>query len=92
MNDETRKNPITLKDISMMIGVDASTVSRAINHPEKLKKGTLLKIKQHIKELNYQPNLVARGLQAAKSNLIAMVVPNFRILRSRKSQRGFTTP
>jgi DNA-binding LacI/PurR family transcriptional regulator len=89
MSEENRKSPITLKDIATMIGVDASTVSRAINHPDKVKAATLQKIKQHIKDLNYHPNLVARGLQAAKSNLLAMVVPNFSNLAFAKIAKGF---
>ncbi len=89
MNDEIRKNPTTLKDIAMRMGIDASTVSRAINHPERVKEDTLLKIERHIKQLNYHPNLVARGLQAAKTNLLAMVVPNFSNLAFAKINRGF---
>jgi LacI family transcriptional regulator len=84
-----KKNPITLKDIATMVGVDTSTVSRAINHPEKVKPTTLEKINQHITDLNYHPNLVARGLQMARSNLLAMVVPNFSNLAFAKIAKGF---
>ncbi len=92
MKDYTRYNPnapATLKDVANNAGVDASTVSRAINHPEKVKPATLEKIQKHIKELNYHPNLVARGLQAAKSNLLAMVVPNFSSLAFVNITKGF---
>jgi DNA-binding LacI/PurR family transcriptional regulator len=89
MKNNIKKTPATLKDIATMVGVDASTVSRAINHPERVKEETLLKIQHHIEELNYHPNLVARGLQTAKSNLIAMIVPNFSNHSFAKITKGF---
>lgn len=82
-------SPVTLKDIASMVGVDASTVSRAINHPEKVKEKTLDKINQTIEALNYHPNLVARGLQTSRSNLLAMVVPNFSNLAFANITKGF---
>ena len=88
-SDNSTNAPATLKDIASISGVDISTVSRAINHPEKVKPETLVKIQKHIKEMNYHPNLVARGLQAAKSNLLAMVVPNFSNLSFVKITKGF---
>ena len=89
MSDKLKKTPATLKDIASKVGVDASTVSRAINHPEKVKADTLHKIQQHIEDLNYHTNLVARGLQTARSNLLAMIVPNFSNLSFAKITRGF---
>ncbi len=80
---------MTLKDIAKAAGVDASTVSRAINHPEKVRGETLARISWHIKRLDYQPNFVARGLQKAKSNLIAIVVPNFSNLAFANLMKGF---
>lgn len=87
--DEKTHNNATLKDIAAMVGMDASTVSRAINHPEKVKDETLQKIQKIIKEVNYYPNMVARGLQKAKSNLVALVVPNFTNLSFANITKGF---
>lgn len=89
MKKNNYKAPSTIKDIARIAGVDASTVSRAINHPEKVKTETLLKIQAHIKEMNYHPNWVAKGLQTAKSNLLAMCVPNFSNLSFANITKGF---
>jgi DNA-binding LacI/PurR family transcriptional regulator len=89
MKSRKAASPVTLKDIASSVGVDASTVSRAINHPEKVKEKTLRKIQESIQTLNYHPNLIARGLQTAKSNLLAMVVPNFSNLAFARITRGF---
>ena len=89
MNRFNAGNPVTLKDIARMVGVDASTVSRTINHPEKVKEKTRTHILETIETYNYHPNLVARGLQTSKSNLLAMVVPNFSNLAFAKITKGF---
>jgi len=58
---------ITLKEIAQKAGVSVATVSRALNHPEKLDSETLEKIKQVIKNTNYIPNRVAQRLRTKKS-------------------------
>lgn len=88
-NNNKVNSPATLKDIASIAGVDASTVSRTINHPEKVRPETRKKIEKVITDLNYHPNLVARGLQTARSNLLAMVVPNFSNLSFAMITKGF---
>src|SRR5690606_28880408 len=51
---------ITLKDIAKKAGVSISTVSRAINRPEMVKKSTRDKILKVVKEMGYKPKVSRR--------------------------------
>lgn len=59
---------ITLKDIAERAKVSIATVSRAINHPDKVDDETLIKIRHAIKDLNYVPNRVAQRLRVKRGN------------------------
>ena len=68
---------LTIKDIAAKSGVSISTVSRVLNHKEEgMSQKTREKVLQVIEELNYQPNLFARGLITKQSKLLGLVVPN----------------
>ena len=43
-------------DVARLAGVSGASVSKAFNHPEKLKKSTYDKIQAAVKALNYHPN------------------------------------
>jgi LacI family transcriptional regulator len=81
----------TLKDIARRAGVTAATVSMVINNKAKISNATREKILTIAKELNYYPNITARGLATKKLNAIGVVVPNLassfviRILQGIKS-------
>ncbi|QRN85931.1 LacI family DNA-binding transcriptional regulator [Clostridia bacterium] len=79
---------ITISDIANMAGLNPSTVSRVINHPEMVKDETKKRVQALLIEHNYQPNLLARSLQTKKSGMIALVVPNFTNLSFTKFARG----
>ena len=55
---------VTLKELSAKAGVSIATVSRAINNPDSVKKGTLEKIQIAMDGIN------------KKSNIIAFVIPD----------------
>ncbi|MBD3418715.1 MAG: LacI family DNA-binding transcriptional regulator [Chitinivibrionales bacterium] len=82
---------VTLKDIAKRAGVTAATVSMVINGKPNISEGTRKKILKIAKELNYYPNVIARGLATRKSNAIGVIVPNLassfviRILQGIKS-------
>lgn len=65
----------TLKDVARLANVDVSTVSRALNNTSYVHPDTKAKIYAAVKELSYQPNLLARGLRQGKRNTIGVVVP-----------------
>ena len=64
----------TIKDVAKATGVSAMTVSRYFNEPEKLKPSTYEKIKEAVKEMGYQPNMIARLLTTGKTNIICVYI------------------
>ena len=70
---------ITLKDIARKVGVHPSTVSRVLNSKNqslRIPESTRKRIIQAAKEMNYQPNEMARGLRLKKTHTIGLVVPD----------------
>ncbi|MDG5815688.1 LacI family DNA-binding transcriptional regulator [Chitinispirillales bacterium ANBcel5] len=82
---------VTLKDIAERAGVTSATVSMVINNKPNISENTRKKVLKIAKELNYYPNVIARGLATRKSNSIGVIVPNLassfvvRILQGIKS-------
>lgn len=67
--------PLTIEDIARKSGVSRSTVSRVINGDENVKEETRQRVMEIIREVNFQPNLAARGLAARRTNIIGLVTP-----------------
>ncbi len=65
-----------LKDVAELAGVSVTTVSRVINNYGSLSKKTIYKVHQAMRELNYQPNALARAMQGKPSNFIGLIFPN----------------
>ncbi len=65
----------TLKDVAALAHVDVSTVSRALNNTSYVHPETKARIMAAVKELSYQPNILARGLRQGKRNIIAIIIP-----------------
>ncbi|MDQ2075919.1 LacI family DNA-binding transcriptional regulator [Marinimicrobium sp. ABcell2] len=59
----------TIKDVAKLAGVSFKTVSRVINREPRVGQDLQDKVWKAIKELNYQPNLSARGLRGAASSI-----------------------
>lgn len=62
-------------DIAGAAGVSLATVSRVLNHPDKVKEETKNRVMRIIKEKGYKPNANARGLASRKSTTVAVVIP-----------------
>jgi LacI family gluconate utilization system Gnt-I transcriptional repressor len=67
---------ITLEDVAKLAGVSPITVSRVINHPEKVAQLTIDKVQQAIERTGYVPNMLAGGLASSRSMLVAAIVPS----------------
>lgn len=65
-----------LTDVAKKAGVSATTVSRVINNHGYLSEQTKNKVFQAMKDLNYQPNSLARSLQGKKIKLVGLIFPN----------------
>ena len=69
-------NQIKIYDIAGAAGVSLATVSRVLNHPEKVKEGTRNRVLKIIRQKGYKPNANARGLASRHSTTVAVVVPS----------------
>lgn len=69
----------TLKDVARLANVDISTVSRALNNTSYVHPDTKAKIYAAVKELSYQPNLLAKGLRQGKRHTIGVVIPSIHL-------------
>ncbi len=63
----------TIEEVARLAGVSTMTVSRALNSPEKVRKNTLDKINEAIKECGYYPNVLARNLAKGQSKTIGLI-------------------
>lgn len=65
-----------LEDVAKKAGVSPTTVSRVINNYGAISENTRNKVHTAMKELNYQPNSLARSLQGKKTQLIGLIFPS----------------
>lgn len=65
----------TIKDVARLSGVSVATVSRVLNNRGYLSDEVKQKVTDVMKELDYQPNDLARSLHRQKSNILGLIVP-----------------
>lgn len=65
----------TIKDIAEAVGVSIGTVDRIIHKRGRYSEKTAEKVRLVMKELNYTPNIHARGLKKTKHFSFAAVIP-----------------
>jgi len=66
-----------MKDIAEKAGVSLSTVSKILNGNDRyISEATRTKVLQIVKETNYVPNAVARGLKVQRTNTIGFILPD----------------
>jgi LacI family transcriptional regulator len=70
-----KKSSATLKDIAKRLGLSTSTISRALNNHSDINPETKALVQKTAKELNYQPNIFARGFRSHRTRIIGVVVP-----------------
>lgn len=64
-----------IKDIARIANVSIATVDRVLNNRKDVSEKTRQRIKEIIKEHNYQPNLYARSLSVKYNLSFAVVIP-----------------
>lgn len=62
----------TIEMVADRAGVSSKTVSRVINNERSVRAETRTRVLEAIKQLDYQPNLNARGLAGARSFLVGL--------------------
>lgn len=67
---------VRMKDIAEELNVSVVTVSKVLRNQGDISLETRRRVLQRAKELNYQPNWVARSLVTRKTYLIGLVFPD----------------
>jgi len=66
----------TMKDIATDLGVSIVTVSKVLRNHSDISDATRKRVLKRVKELNYQPNWVARSLVTRRTQMVGLVVPD----------------
>jgi LacI family transcriptional regulator len=67
---------VRLKDIARDLGVSTVTVSKVLRGNSDIGDETRQRVLKRMKELNYRPNMMARGLASGRSYAVGLVVPD----------------
>ncbi len=68
--------PASIEDVAKRANVSISTVSRVLNRRNIVNDKTRKRVEVAIMELNYRPNVFARGLMLQQSNILGLVLPD----------------
>ncbi|MCA9881435.1 MAG: LacI family DNA-binding transcriptional regulator [Anaerolineae bacterium] len=66
----------TIKRVAQHAGVSITSVSHAINHPNRVSDTMRRRVEKAIEELGYHPNPTAQNLRTGRTNLIALLIPD----------------
>ena len=67
---------IRLKDIARDLGISTVTVSKVLRGNEDISDKTRARVLKRMRELNYKPNMLARGLASGRTYTVGLVVPD----------------
>lgn len=70
-------NNIRIVDIARMAGVSSGTVDRVLHNRGRVSQEKREKVEKILKEINYEPNMVARFLASKKSYSFAAITPTY---------------
>lgn len=96
------RSKTSLKDIARTVGVSTALVSYVLNNRERearVNPDTAKKIREVAKELNYQPNQLAKSLKSGKSLAIGLIVADIsnpffghlaRTIEDESKKKGYT--
>jgi len=68
----------TMHDVARVAGVSIKTVSNVVNDYPHVRPQTRDRVLSAIRELDYRPNLSARGLRSGRTGVIGLAVPALR--------------
>jgi len=73
----SERSNIRIVDIAKLAGVSVGTVDRVLHNRGRVSEEKRVKIEKVLKEINYEPNLVARLLASKHKYTLAAVIPSF---------------
>ncbi len=68
---------VSIEDVAALAGVSITTVSRVINKFPSVKEKNRIKVLEAIKELKFQPSVLAQRLATGKSNVVSLIIPRY---------------
>lgn len=77
----------TVRDVARLAGVSPKTVSNVVNGQVPVSPLTRLKVEEALSELDYVPNLSARGLRNGRTGVIALALPSLRTAYSAEMEQ-----
>lgn len=95
---ECLKMSITIYDVAKKAGVSTATVSKIINNTGSISERTKKKVQAVMKELQYQPSLIATALNGKCTYTIGLLIPDLanpifaeyaRCIEDRAQELGF---
>jgi LacI family transcriptional regulator len=69
--------PAKMSDIAEDLNVSVVTVSKVLQNKGRISEQTRQRVLQRCRELNYQPNLIARSLATRRTHTIGLLLPDF---------------
>ena len=66
----------TIRDVARRAGVSVATVSRVLNKNPRVKPHLRARVERAIRELNYQPSALARGMRSQTAQVLGLIVPD----------------
>ena len=77
-----------IREVAKQAGVSVATVSRVLNHPERVSPKTKERIDTIMKDLDFSPNAFARSLNLKRSHSIALIIPDIQNPQNMEIARG----
>lgn len=65
---------VTREDVARRAGVSAATVSYILNHSRKFSDETVKRVMDAVEELQYKPDMIARGMLTNKTKQLSLVM------------------
>jgi len=80
LDQNSRRRPVTIKDLASELGVHPSTVSRVLHSKDEVARGaasaeTARKVRELARKLGYSPDPQASGLRTGRTRLLGAIVP-----------------
>lgn len=75
-SENNRTGAVSIRSVAELAGVSIATVSRVINTPHQVSSGTAERVRAAVKQLDYRPNLFAKGLLTNRSRVIGVSLPD----------------
>lgn len=76
MNKPENKTKPTIYDVAKASGFSTATVSLVMNNDARIKESTRRIVMDCVKQLNYSPSALARGLANQQTRNIGLIIPN----------------